>query len=135
LGTHGEIVKLADGSLWEVQYEYLYLYAYYPEAVVCPSQGKLIVDAHAISVVQISAGGRASTRSNAIIEARIDGEFSGWDGETIFKLDNGQIWQQTSYAYTYHYAYRPKIMLIHVNGHYEMQVEGVSSRIAVTRLQ
>jgi hypothetical protein len=28
------------------------------------------------------------------IETMIAGEFNGWEGETIFKLDNGQIWQQ-----------------------------------------
>jgi len=30
------------------------------------------------------------------IENRISGEIEGWDGDTIFKLDNGQIWQQAS---------------------------------------
>jgi len=28
----------------------------------------------------------------------------GWDGETIVKLINGQIRQQTEYHYHYHYA-------------------------------
>jgi len=32
------------------------------------------------------------------IESRVDGEFEGWDGETIFPLTNGQIWQQVQYA-------------------------------------
>jgi hypothetical protein len=35
------------------------------------------------------------------IESTISGEIEGWDGETIFKLDNGQIWQQAEYDYTY----------------------------------
>jgi hypothetical protein len=39
------------------------------------------------------------------IESYIEGEFEGRDGETVFKLDNGQIWQQALYAYTYHYSY------------------------------
>ncbi len=30
----------------------------------------------------------------AQINARIKGEFRGWDGKTIFRLDNGQVWQQ-----------------------------------------
>lgn len=29
-----------------------------------------------------------------LIEARIVGEFRGWDGNTAFRLDNGQIWKQ-----------------------------------------
>lgn len=28
------------------------------------------------------------------IESRIIGNFSGWDGQTVFKLDNGMIWVQ-----------------------------------------
>lgn len=28
------------------------------------------------------------------IAARIKGEFKGWSGKTIFRLDNGQVWQQ-----------------------------------------
>ena len=28
------------------------------------------------------------------IRAHIKGEFRGWEGKTIFRLDNGQVWQQ-----------------------------------------
>lgn len=28
------------------------------------------------------------------VRSRIDGEFTGWNGRTRFKLQNGQIWQQ-----------------------------------------
>ena len=73
--------------------------------------------------------------SGEIIEAHIDGEFEGWDGETIFKLDNGQIWQQDSYSYTYHYAYRPKTLIVPSNAGYRMIVEGVSDSITVRRLK
>lgn len=76
-----------------------------------------------------------SLNSSDVIESNIDGEFNGWDGETIFKLTNGQIWQQSAYAYTYHYAYRPKVMIINNNGRYLMQVEGVSGTIQVKRLK
>ncbi|HHT9138744.1 MAG TPA: hypothetical protein ACFYEK_16055 [Candidatus Wunengus sp. YC60] len=49
-----------------------------------------------------------SLSSPDVIESHIEGDFEGWEGETIFKLDNGQIWQQSSYDYTYHYAYHPE---------------------------
>lgn len=29
-----------------------------------------------------------------LVSARILGEFEGWDGDTRFRLDNGQVWQQ-----------------------------------------
>jgi hypothetical protein len=69
------------------------------------------------------------------IESQIDGEFNGWDGETIFKLTNGQIWQQSSYDYTYHYAYRPKVAIYKVNGKYKMKVEDVKNTIEVKRIK
>jgi hypothetical protein len=69
------------------------------------------------------------------IETKIDGEFEGWDGETLFKLENGQIWQQTSYAYTYHYAYRPDVVIYPTRRGCEMQVEGTRGAIAVIRLR
>jgi hypothetical protein len=70
-----------------------------------------------------------------VIENNIEGEFQGWDGETIFKLDNGQIWQQASYAYTYHYAYRPKVVIFRSGGTYRMRVDGTTGDIAVKRLK
>src|SRR5688572_22931042 len=46
--------------------------------------------------------GRSATQS--VIESKVDGDFEGWEGETIVKLMNGQVWQQTEYYYHYHYA-------------------------------
>ena len=65
----------------------------------------------------------------------MDDEFQGWDGETIFKLANGQIWQQASYAYTYHYAYRPKVIIYKSGTVYRMKVDGVESTIQVKRIK
>lgn len=70
-----------------------------------------------------------------VIESQIDGDFEGWDGDTIFKLTNGQIWQQSLYSYTYHYAYRPNVIIYPTSGGYKMKVDGVSSEIYVKRLK
>ncbi len=40
-------------------------------------------------------------------ESRIEGEFEGWSGDGVYKLDNGQVWQQAHYKYRYKYMYRP----------------------------
>jgi hypothetical protein len=50
------------------------------------------------------------------IETQIDGDFEGWDDEVIYRMTNGQIWQQSNYHYHYHYAYRPKVV-IYSTGH------------------
>lgn len=54
LGNDKEVVKLSDGSLWQVQNEYNYMYQFYPSAQICPSAGKLIVNGKALTVVPLS---------------------------------------------------------------------------------
>jgi hypothetical protein len=73
--------------------------------------------------------------SSNVIETKIDGDFEGWDGETIFKMTDGSIWQQASYDYTYHYAYRPDVLIYRKSGAYYMQVEGVDDEIRVIKLK
>lgn len=82
---------------------------------------------------QTAQGGGSSCTS--AIESQIDGTFEGWSGETIFKLTNGQIWQQSSYAYMYHYAYRPNVTIFPSGGGCKMKVEGLSDSIPVKRLR
>lgn len=69
------------------------------------------------------------------IDSKIDGEFTGWTGKTIFELANGQIWQQSSYAYTYHYAYNPKVLIYKDGLVYKMKVDGVDSTIQVKQIK
>ena len=86
------------------------------------------------SAASSSSGSSISTNANAI-ETKIDGEFHGWDGETLFKLSNGQIWQQAEYSYTYHYAYRPDVVVYKVASGWKMRVEDVDETISVKRIK
>jgi hypothetical protein len=85
------------------------------------------------SVVVVGDGFVAST--SALVESRIDGQFAGWTGETLFKLQNGQIWQQVSYSFRYRYAYSPRVVIYKSGYGYKMQVDGVDEHIAVKRLK
>jgi len=69
------------------------------------------------------------------IESSISGEFHGWDGETIFKLDNGQIWQQAEYDYTYSYSYRPDVTIYQTRAGCRMKVEDEDDTIMVERIK
>jgi hypothetical protein len=71
----------------------------------------------------------------SVIESQIDGAFHGWDGETIFKLTNGQIWQQSEYDYEYEYDYRPDVTIYKTAGGYKMQVKGMDKTIMVKRIK
>ncbi len=50
MGNDGEIFQLSDGTLWEVKYEYEYMYEYYPDVIICPSLGKLIIEGKKLNV-------------------------------------------------------------------------------------
>ena len=63
--------------------------------------------------------------SAEVIETRIEGTFTGWTGDTVWKMINGQIWQQASYAYHYHYAYSPEVLIYYssVSRGWKMKVD------------
>lgn len=65
-------------------------------------------------------------QSPQVFESQIEGDFEGWEGETIVKLINGQIWQQQEYYYTYTYSFMPKVLIYNSGGSYKMKVEGVA---------
>jgi len=79
----------------------------------------------------------SGTRSDCTpaIEDQIDGDFEGWDGETIFKLTNGQIWEQTEYDYEYEYAYNPDVTIYSTTQGCRMKVEGMDDTIIVRRVK
>jgi hypothetical protein len=136
MGNNDEIFKLSSGEVWQIKYEYEYLYEYSPSVVVCPSLGILIIDGKRLQIVKLSSSARSSQSSRqGVIESQIDGEFRGWEGETIYKLMNGQIWQQASYSYSYSYSYMPSVMIYQKGGIYYMQVKGERESIAVRQLR
>jgi outer membrane murein-binding lipoprotein Lpp len=69
------------------------------------------------------------------IESQIDGDFNGWDGETIIKLTNGQIWQQTEYYYYYSYSFMPHVIVYRASGGYKMKIEGIEKAVRVEQLK
>ena len=135
MGNNDEIFKLSDGSIWQVKYEYEYLYEYYPTVIICPSKNQLIINGKKLNVELVAGGGGSSKSSGNFIESRIDGEFKGWEGESIYKLQNGQIWQQSVYKYRYVYKYSPKVMIFQKNGSFYMQVDGESDAVRVQRIK
>lgn len=95
-----------------------------------PQELREVLAVHRAAERQAGGGG-----CGGAIESQIDGTFEGWSGDTVFKLTNGQLWQQSSYAYTYHYAYRPKVVIFSGDGGCKMKVDGVSDTVSVRRLR
>ncbi len=139
----GRIFKTASGSIYEVTGLTLQLVLELSPEVTVLQNGivfKLIVDGFEEPLLcrQLKASGSTSSKSGGgsdAIESTISGTFEGWDGETVFVLDNGQIWQQSSYAYMYHYAYRPSVLIYKTSGGYKLRLEGVDETIFVKRLK
>ncbi|HYK90822.1 MAG TPA: hypothetical protein VE398_18760 [Acidobacteriota bacterium] len=70
-----------------------------------------------------------------IFESRIAGSFDGWSGETVFKLRNGQVWQQSSEAVTRHSADMPGVLIYRSGIGYKMKVDGIDQTISVKRVR
>lgn len=72
-----------------------------------------------------------------VIESRISGTFTGWRGKSVFKLDNGQEWQQTesgqySAGEFSNPAVKVKPMLL---GSWLMVVDGCGCSVRVQRIK
>jgi hypothetical protein len=99
------------------------------------------------TVIKLAAGAKAegpksprartsgSSDCAPAVESTIKGDFEGWDGETIFKLDNGQIWEQAEYDYMYSYSYRPDVTIYETKSGCRMKVEDEDETIVIKRIQ
>lgn len=79
-------------------------------------------------VIDLNAG-------NVVVESRIDGDFEGWEDEAVFKLENGQMWQQTDFRFRYTYKFRPKVIIYKSGGRYFMAVENFQDAVEVEALK
>jgi hypothetical protein len=78
---------------------------------------------------------RSVVPSSGIIESNIDGEFKGWEGRTVIRLTNGQVWQQNDLQLYLYLAIMPKVIIISTPGGHKAKVEGVSMSVGVTQLR
>lgn len=71
-----------------------------------------------------------------VIESRILGEFNGWGGKTRFRLENGQVWQQTQ-ADTFVVRVKDPVVRIRRGtfGGYLLKIQGYNSSVRVERIE
>ena len=70
------------------------------------------------------------------INSRILGVFNGWSGETIFELENGQIWKKSGNGFLSANVNNPKIKIKKgALGSFTLSVEGFNSSIKVKRIR
>jgi len=71
------------------------------------------------------------------INSRLVGTFTGWDGQTTFRLENGMIWQQADKDKFYVKAVENPIVTIEPGAlkTWRLSVEGFASKCKVKRLE
>jgi len=76
--------------------------------------------------------------SDEPIRSRIEGTFEGWDGDTVFVLENGMVWQQSESG-----TFRPRTMEDpeveikqgFLGSVWYLKVEGYNTQVKVRRLR
>ncbi len=75
--------------------------------------------------------------SGDVITAHLVGNFTGWGNDTVFKLDNGQVWEQVDDSILSIGAIKnPKVTIKRgLISAYYLSVEGVDDSVAVRRVK
>jgi hypothetical protein len=69
------------------------------------------------------------------VRTRIVGEFTGWDGNTIFRLENGQVWRQRLPGSFRYRASAPEVELSkNFMGYWMLRVVEADRSVGVTRI-
>jgi len=71
------------------------------------------------------------------VTSKLVGTFDGWDGQTVFELENGMIWTQASKAKFYTKEIKNPIAIIEPGmfGTWKLHIEGIDKECRVKRIQ
>lgn len=70
------------------------------------------------------------------LRTRIAGEFRGWDGDTVFRLENGQVWKQRLPGQWSYRASSPEVELSkNMMGFWMLRVLSADRAVGVTRIE
>jgi hypothetical protein len=70
------------------------------------------------------------------VTANVVGGFRGWSGETVFELDNGQVWEQAGSG-RYEYSGEDRAVVIERGflGSFSLKPEGLNRTVRVKRIK
>jgi len=97
----------------------------------------VVVEKTVIVEKPAEAGMAAPKQATDDINSSLVGEFKGWRGNTVFTLENGQVWQQSDNKEMYaKKLVNPAVRLTHSSlAGWRMQVDGYSSWVKVKRVK
>jgi hypothetical protein len=146
MGNDGEIFKLADGSAWEVKYEYEYMYEYYPNVLVCPARGKVTLKKKTLNIAFVSPPSRTSTKHTAqpsalsggwmiYEETNLQGTISGTVKQgSIFKTTSGNVYEVTGATLQLVLELQPDVMVLQSGATYKLVVKGFDEPLICRKL-
>lgn len=150
LGNNGEMVRLRDGSVWEVKFEYEYMYEYGPPVLVCPARGKLIVRNKALNVMQVSGARSAQPKKpetkplippttakwELFEETNLVGSISGTvKAGSIFRTVSGSVYEVTGPTLQLVLELQPEVMVFRFGDVYKLVVEGFDEPLICQKLK
>lgn len=89
------------------------------------------------STIGDSRGLENKNNDRSTIVSRLIGEFEGWDGETVFELENGMVWKQEETDYfTTKKMVNPEITIKSgMFNSWRLSVENYNKSVEVVRIQ
>lgn len=99
-----------------------------PEQVQSPGTGSE-------AATTFGAPPKQPSSTTSQIESRIIGDFHGWTGDTIFRLENGQVWKQAGPGYFETNLKNPKVLIKKLMIGYVLIVDGYSKEVFVRRIR
>lgn len=70
------------------------------------------------------------------VEGRIDGDFEGWRGDTLFVLNNGEIWKQRKNGKYFFKKSAPEVVITrNILGFFDLEVVETGKSIGVKRVR
>lgn len=140
MGNDGEVFKLIDGSVWEVKYEYEYMYEYYPSVTVCPDRGKLLIGGKSLNVELLStprgAQGGSGQAWEVFEETNLQGSISGTVKQGhIFKTTSGSIYEVTGLTLQLVLELQPAVTVLRNGNVYKLIVEGFDEPLICEKLK
>jgi len=71
-----------------------------------------------------------------VLRSRILGSFRGWSGDTVFRLEDGQVWQQRLPGNYFHRAESPEVELRrNALGFWELRIVATNRAVGVKRIE
>jgi hypothetical protein len=145
MGNNDEILQLADGSVWQVKYEYEYLYEYHPSVIICPSRGTLIIGRKSLKVQMVSGTPKGSSAKRPAApkpdtwalfeETNLQGSISGTVQQgQMFKTVSGNVYEVVGLTLQLVLVLQPQVMVLRSGDTYKLIVEGFDEPLICRKL-